>query len=52
MPMKSGCRTRRRRSRTQGGKLRFEIVDAGDPHPNTCRLTLRSGRETHSLTAV
>ena len=24
-----------------GVKLRFEIVDVGDPHPNTYRLTLR-----------
>ncbi len=30
-----------------GIKLRIETVDAGDPHPNTYRLTLRNERETH-----
>jgi L-serine dehydratase len=35
-----------------GMKVRIETVDVGDPHPNTYRLTLRNGRETHSLIAV
>jgi L-serine dehydratase len=35
-----------------GIKLRIETVDAGDPHPNTYRLTLRNAREQHSLIAV
>jgi L-serine dehydratase len=35
-----------------GIALRFETVDTGDPHPNTYRLTLRNGREQHSLVAV
>jgi L-serine dehydratase len=32
--------------------VRIETVDAGDPHPNTYRLTLQSARERHSLIAV
>jgi L-serine dehydratase len=35
-----------------GVRVRIEIVDSGDPHPNTYRLTLRNGRERHSLIAV
>ncbi|HMO64761.1 MAG TPA: serine dehydratase, partial [Verrucomicrobiota bacterium] len=35
-----------------GIKLRIETVDAGDPHPNTYRLTLRSRRETRTLIAI
>lgn len=35
-----------------GIRLRIETVDAGDPHPNTYRLTLRNERETHSLIAI
>ena len=35
-----------------GIKLRIETVDAGDPHPNTYRLTLKSPREEHSLIAI
>lgn len=35
-----------------GIKLRFETVDAGDPHPNTYRLTLQNKREKNHLRAV
>lgn len=35
-----------------GIRIRIETVDAGDPHPNTYRLTLRSAQERHSLIAV
>ena len=35
-----------------GITLRIETVDAGDPHPNTYRLTLRNDQETHSLIAI
>jgi len=35
-----------------GIQLRIETVDAGDPHPNTYRLTLRNERETHTLIAI
>ena len=35
-----------------GIKLRIETVDAGDPHPNTYRLTLKNTRETHTLIAI
>lgn len=35
-----------------GIKLRIETVDAGDPHPNTYRLTLKNSRETHTLMAI
>ncbi len=35
-----------------GIKLRIETVDAGDPHPNTYRLTLANSREKHSLIAI
>lgn len=35
-----------------GIQLRVEIVDSGDPHPNTYRLTLKNSRETHTLIAI
>ncbi|MFM7603748.1 MAG: L-serine ammonia-lyase, iron-sulfur-dependent, subunit alpha, partial [Prosthecobacter sp.] len=35
-----------------GIRLRIEIVDVGDPHPNTYRLTLKNARETHTLIAI
>ncbi len=35
-----------------GIKLRIETIDAGDPHPNTYRLTLKNSRETHTLIAI
>jgi L-serine dehydratase len=35
-----------------GIRLRFETVDAGDPHPNTYRLTLQNSRESHTLVAL
>ncbi len=38
--------------REAGVRLEFSIVDAGDPHPNTYRLTLRGMRGESSLIAV
>lgn len=38
--------------RDVGAHIRIETVDAGDPHPNTYRLTLRNSREQHSLIAI
>jgi L-serine dehydratase len=38
--------------REAGISVRIETVDAGDPHPNTYRLTLRNARQAHSLIAV
>ena len=38
--------------RDAGVTIRFATVDAGDPHPNTYRLTLRNTRERHSLIAI
>ena len=35
-----------------GVRIAIETVDAGDPHPNTYRLTLHSARETHTLRAI
>lgn len=35
-----------------GGGVRIETVDVGDPHPNTYRLTLRNGRDCHTLRAI
>ena len=35
-----------------GVRIAIETVDAGDPHPNTYRLTLRSDSETHTLRAI
>jgi len=38
--------------RETGVQIRIETVDVGDPHPNTYRLTLSSGRESHTLRAI
>lgn len=38
--------------REMGVRIRIETVDAGDPHPNTYRLTLQNARERRSLTAI
>ncbi len=38
--------------RDAGVSIRFTIVDVGDPHPNTYRLTLRRGTETRHLRAI
>lgn len=38
--------------RAAGVHVRVEIIDAGDVHPNTYRLTLRHGRDQHSLIAL
>ncbi len=38
--------------RDSGVRLRIETVDAGDPHPNTYRLTMRHGRSQHALIAL
>ena len=38
--------------RESGVCVRFAIVDTGDPHPNTYRLTLSNARERRSLIAV
>jgi L-serine dehydratase len=35
-----------------GLRLRFDIAELRDPHPNTYRLSLRNTREEHSLIAV
>ena len=35
-----------------GTAVRIETVDAGDPHPNTYRLTLGRGGRSHSLRAI
>ena len=35
-----------------GVRISIETVDAGDPHPNTYRLTLRSDAEVHTLRAI
>ena len=35
-----------------GTAVRIETVDAGDPHPNTYRLTLGRGDRSHSLRAI
>lgn len=35
-----------------GIDLRFEYLDLSDPHPNTYRLTLRGGDQTHRLIAI
>jgi len=37
--------------RESGVGIRIETVDAGDPHPNTYRLTLRHGQERHFVRA-
>jgi L-serine dehydratase len=38
--------------RASGTGVRFETVDAGDPHPNTYRLTLTNARERRTLIAI
>ena len=38
--------------RDAGVVVRIETIDAGDPHPNTYRLTLVNDRERHSLRAI
>jgi L-serine dehydratase len=38
--------------RDLGVQIRIDTVDAGDPHPNTYRLTLRSGEECHFVRAI
>jgi L-serine dehydratase len=38
--------------RDSGVRIAIETVDAGDPHPNTYRLTLRSGTETRTMRAI
>ncbi len=38
--------------RDSGVAIRIETVDAGDPHPNTYRLTLGNPREQHTLIAI
>jgi L-serine dehydratase len=38
--------------RASGVRISIETVDAGDPHPNTYRLTLHNARETHTLRAI
>jgi len=35
-----------------GVRIAMETVDAGDPHPNTYRLTLKGPVEVHSLRAI
>jgi len=38
--------------RDAGVRVRIATVDAGDPHPNTYRLTLQNSQERHSLIAI
>jgi len=38
--------------RELGVRIRIETVDAGDPHPNTYRLTLCLGEERHFVRAI
>jgi len=38
--------------RETGCRVQIKIVDSGDPHPNTYRLTLRGSQGQHSLVAV
>ncbi len=38
--------------RDAGIALCIETIDVGDPHPNTYRLTLTNGDETHTLHAI
>jgi L-serine dehydratase len=38
--------------RESGVGIRIETVDAGDPHPNTYRLTLSNKGERHTLRAI
>ncbi|MFN0130316.1 MAG: L-serine ammonia-lyase, iron-sulfur-dependent, subunit alpha, partial [Verrucomicrobiales bacterium] len=38
--------------RESGVRIRIETIEAGDPHPNTYRLTLRGPKAAHTLRAV
>ncbi len=38
--------------RDSGIRIAIETIDAGDPHPNTYRLTLRKPGEAHTLHAI
>ena len=38
--------------RDTGVRIAIETVDAGDPHPNTYRLTLHGPGETHTMHAI
>jgi L-serine dehydratase len=38
--------------RKAGGRVQIKIVDTGDPHPSTYRLTLRNALGQHSLVAI
>ncbi len=38
--------------REKGIVVRIETIDAGDPHPNTYRVTLTSPKRRHSLKAI
>lgn len=38
--------------REAGVQVSIETVDAGDPHPNTYRLTVRNAGEEHTLRAI
>ena len=38
--------------RDTGVRIRMETLDAGDPHPNTYRLTLRQGEARHFVRAI
>lgn len=38
--------------RESGIAITIETIDAGDPHPNTYRLTLRKPEEAHTLHAI
>ncbi|MDB6153783.1 MAG: L-serine dehydratase, alpha chain [Chthoniobacteraceae bacterium] len=42
----------KRALKESGVGIRIETVDAGDPHPNTYRLTLSKNDERHSLRAI
>jgi L-serine dehydratase len=35
-----------------GVRVSMAVIDAGDPHPNTYRLTLANGRERHTLHVI
>lgn len=36
----------------EGIKVKFDIYDIGDPHPNTYRITLKNENESHSIVAI
>jgi len=38
--------------RDAGIRVRIDLVDSGDPHPNTYRLTLRNAKTQHRLRAI